>query len=308
MRGIEEDRAAGCLLGLAVGDALGTTLEFSRRDSYAPLTDIIGGGPFNLKPGQWTDDTSMALCLADSLIARDALDPGDLMDRFRAWRDDGHNSVTGNCFDIGNTTSTAISRYIRTGDPLAGDTDPHSGGNGAIMRLAPVPIRYRHDLAQAEAAAVLQSRTTHGAPECLESCRLMTQVLVRLLGGAAWEEAIALEAGQFDEANVRALAQGTWKGKERDQISSSGYVIHTLEAALWAVHSTASFRGAALLAVNLGDDADTVGAVTGQLAGARYGLAGIPPAWLEVLAWREELMTRVRQLTGGAAASVSSPR
>jgi ADP-ribosyl-[dinitrogen reductase] hydrolase len=250
----------------------------------------------------------MALCLADSLVARDALDPGDLMDRFRAWRDNGHNSVTGDCFDIGNTTSAAISRYIRTGDPLAGDTDPDSAGNGAIMRLAPVPIRYRHDLAQAEAAAVLQSRTTHGALECLESCRLMTQVLVRLLGGAAWQEAVSLDAGQFDGPRVQALAQGRWKAKTRKQIRSSGYVIDTLEAALWAVHSTASFREAVLLAANLGGDADTVGAVTGQLAGARYGLAGIPPTWLDVLAWREELMARVRQLMGVATASVSSPR
>jgi ADP-ribosyl-[dinitrogen reductase] hydrolase len=308
LREIEEDRAAGCLLGLAVGDALGTTLEFRRRDSYEPLTDIVGGGPFGLEPGQWTDDTSMALCLADSLIEHGAPDPRDLMDRFRAWRDGGHNSVTGHCFDIGGTTSAAISRYIRTGDPLAGSTDRDSAGNGSIMRLAPVPIRYRHDPAQAEAAAVLQSRTTHGAPECLDSGRLMTQVLVRLLNGAAWEDAVALDAAQFSESRVQALAQGAWKGKERKEIASSGYVIHTLEAALWAVHCTANFRDAALLAVNLGDDADTVGAVAGQLAGARYGLAGIPQEWLDVLAWREELIRRVRQLMDVATATASSPR
>ena len=137
-----QDRALGCLLGLAVGDALGTTLEFARRDSRPAVTDMVGGGPFGLPPGAWTDDTSMALCLAESLLAHGRVDPHDLMTRFVRWYRDGHNSVTGTCFDIGGATRAALERFLRTGDPLAGSTDPRSAGNGSIMRLAPVPLAY----------------------------------------------------------------------------------------------------------------------------------------------------------------------
>ncbi|MGC2412165.1 MAG: ADP-ribosylglycohydrolase family protein [Stellaceae bacterium] len=143
------DRALGCLLGLAVGDALGTTLEFERRDVRPLLTDLIGGGPFGLKPGEWTDDTSLALCLADSLIACGGLDQRDLMSRFVRWWREGENSHNGRCFDVGITTRQALSRFVRTGDPVAGSTDPNAAGNGSIMRLAPVVLRWVNEPAQA---------------------------------------------------------------------------------------------------------------------------------------------------------------
>jgi ADP-ribosyl-[dinitrogen reductase] hydrolase len=290
------DRAAGCLVGLAVGDALGTTLEFKPRDTYTHLTDIVGGGPFRLKAGEWTDDTSMALCLADSLLERRRLDPLDLMQRFRRWRDEGHNAVNGRCFDIGITTGQAIDVYVATGNPLAGSIDGKAAGNGSIMRLAPVPIFYADDIQAAEAAAILQSRTTHGATECLDSCRLMTRILVALLEGRPWTRAIEVDPNLFAAARVKALASGTWQGRGRSQIKSSGYVIDTLEAALWAVDSTDDFASAVLLAVNLGGDADTVGAVTGQFAGARYGLTGIPLAWREKLAWYDRIAAQAQTL------------
>jgi ADP-ribosyl-[dinitrogen reductase] hydrolase len=283
-------------VGLAVGDALGTTLEFKPRDSYTHVTDIVGGGPFGLNAGEWTDDTSMALCLADSLLERRALDPADLMERFRRWRDEGHNSVNGRCFDIGITTSQSIGRYVRTRNPLAGSTDPGAAGNGSIMRLAPVPIFHGTDVDAAEAAAVLQSRTTHGSAECVESCRLMTRILVALLNGEPWDRAIAVDAGLFAAPKVKAIAGGDWKAKTRAAIKSSGYVIDTLEAALWAVDTTGDFAGALLLAVNLGGDADTVGAVTGQFAGARYGLLGIPEAWRAQLAWHDRIVALAQAL------------
>ena len=136
------DRARGALLGLAVGDALGTTLEFTAKDSSAPLTDMVGGGPFRLKPGEWTDDTSMALALAESLLANPDLDEEDLMTRFCAWAEEGTYSHTGRCFDIGMTVRSALSDFRRTGNPVAGSRDPRSAGNGSLMRLAPVPIRF----------------------------------------------------------------------------------------------------------------------------------------------------------------------
>lgn len=293
-----EDRAVGCFLGLAIGDAVGTTLEFKARDTYEHITDMVGGGPFKLKPGQWTDDTSMALCLAESLLEKGELDPADLMDRFRRWRDEGHNSVTGKCFDIGITTTQAISRYVKNGNPLAGSTDANTAGNGSIMRLAPVPIFFRRDGQAAEEAAVTQSKTTHGALECLDSCRLMTRILVALLDGSPWSDAVTSDP-KLKASKVAALAGGSWKGKSRKQIKSTGYVIDTLEAALWAVDSTNNFQDAILLAVNLGNDADTVGAVAGQFAGARYGQAGIPDRWLESLAWLPTLKKLGANLAAG---------
>lgn len=131
-------RAIGALVGLAVGDAVGTTLEFTRRDSYPRLTDMIGGGPFWLKPGEWTDDTAMALALADSLAERGQLDPADLMDRFLAWWREGRYSCTGTCFDIGITTRSALGRFEQNGEPFAGSESPDAAGNGSLMRLSPV--------------------------------------------------------------------------------------------------------------------------------------------------------------------------
>lgn len=285
-----KDRAVGALVGLAVGDALGTTLEFEERDSVPRVTDLVGGGPFRLAAGQWTDDTSMALCLADSLVeggAERGLDPGDLMRRFVRWWKDGENSATGHCFDIGGTTAAALARFERTGEPLAGSADPRSAGNGSLMRLSPVAVRWWNDLPAARAAARLQSRTTHGAEEAVEACAWFAELLVEAIGGAPADT--VLRPRNRSGGGVAAIAAGSFREKTREEIASSGYVIHTLEAALWAVSRAESFREAVVEAVNLGDDADTVGAVTGQLAGALWGRSGIPGPWLAKLAWRERL-------------------
>ena len=289
------DRAQGALIGLALGDALGTTLEFSTRDTLPPVTDLVGGGPFKLAPGQWTDDTSMALCLADSLLARNGLDARDLVGRFCRWHEEGYNSVTGHCFDIGVTTCEALRSYRTTGEPLSGSTDPRSAGNGSLMRMAPVAIRWWHDRAAAVAAARMQSRTTHGAPQAVEACALFAELLVEAIGGALKES--VLQAREWDgDAGVAAVAAGSWRSKARDDISSSGYVLHTLEAALWCVGRSESVAEALVLAANLGRDADTVGAVTGQLAGALWGVSGAPAAWLDKLAWRQQIETLAARL------------
>ena len=134
------ERFSGCLLGLAIGDTVGTTLEFKRPGSFEPLTDMVGGGPFRLKPGQWTDDTSMALCLAASLIECRGFDARDQMERYVRWWREGYMSSTGHCFDIGNTTAEALGIFQRTRDPFAGSTDLDKAGNGSLMRPAPVPM------------------------------------------------------------------------------------------------------------------------------------------------------------------------
>lgn len=289
-----EDRARSAFLGLAVGDALGATLEFEPRDTHPLHTEMLGGGPFNLKPGQWTDDTSMALALAESLIAHPDFDPTDLMRRFVAWAEGGAYSCTGTCFDIGLTTRQALSRFMRTGDPFAGSTAPDTAGNGSLMRVAPVALRALDDEARAVQIARDQSRTTHAAAEAVEACDLFVRMLREAIEGAGKD---ALRSRPWDgTARIRDIAAGTWRGKARSQIKSSGYVIDTLEAALWCTDQAAGFEEALVLAVNLAGDADTVGAVTGQIAGAVFGASAIPQRWLEPLAWREQLETLATQL------------
>ena len=177
------DRARGAFIGLAIGDALGTTLEFAKRDSLPVHTEMTGGGPFSLAAGIWTDDTSMALCLSDSLIAKGEVEPADLTPRFLHWWRDGENSATGECFDIGSATAAALEKFEQSGDPLSGDPSPSAAGNGSLMRLAPVAIFHCDDKKAAMSAARLQSRTTHDSPECLEAWRGLRRPSSR---GNAW--------------------------------------------------------------------------------------------------------------------------
>lgn len=285
-----EDRALGCLVGLAVGDAVGTTLEFSARDSVAPLTDMVGGGPFALEPGQWTDDTAMALALADSLAARPHFDADDLMRRFVRWWREGDYSCTGTCFDIGVTTQQALARYEATGEPCSGSADERSAGNGSLMRLAPVAL-----LGAAggdwRRIARAQSATTHATPACLDACEHFAALLIETIGGGT---PAPRPVNAVPE--IAAIVAGGWIGKARREICSSGYVAHSLEAALWCVSETGTYRDAVLLAANLGDDADTTAAIAGQLAGALYGLSGIPPEWRTRLAWGERIEAAGRAL------------
>jgi ADP-ribosyl-[dinitrogen reductase] hydrolase len=292
------DRAVGALVGLAVGDALGTALEFSERDTDDPLTGMVGGGPFNLRPGEWTDDTAMALCLADSLIASRRLDQRDLIARFVRWWRTGENSCTGSCFDIGGTTHRALAVFERTGNPVAGSTSPRSAGNGSLMRLAPVASYWHDDRGTAEAAARGQSATTHGASAAVEACAYFVHLLIDAIEGRPKDEVLRARAWPPDR-DVDRIARGSWRSKSRTEISSSGYVIDTLEAAIWCVAQSSSFRDAALLAANLADDADTVAAVTGQLAGALWGVSGLPPEWTKALAWAEHIVALGEKLAVG---------
>ncbi|MFN3889563.1 MAG: ADP-ribosylglycohydrolase family protein [Beijerinckiaceae bacterium] len=283
-----QDRACGALLGLAAGDAVGTTLEFLPRDDRASrLTDMVGGGPFNLNPGEWTDDTAMALALADSLL-QEGFDPKDLMDRFVLWRDHGKYSCTGNCFDVGITVASALDRYMATGNPIAGSTDPFKAGNGSLMRLAPVAIKYWNNAEARRAIASLQCRTTHGAAEVVEACILFADILAEAIAGAPRNEVLRPRAGDYS-GKISDIAAGGWRGKSRSAIRGSGYVVHSLEAALWCVGRTDNFRDAVLLAANLQEDADTTAAITGQLAGALYGAESIPAEWTSKLAGAEKI-------------------
>ena len=267
------DRFGGCLLGLAVGDALGTTLEFRSPGSFDPIDDMVGGGPFRLEPGCWTDDTSMALCLAVSLTEKGEFDPGDQMERYVRWWREGYMSPTGTCFDIGITVQNALSSFERTGEPYAGSTDPYSAGNGSLMRLAPVPMFYASRPDEAISRCADSSRTTHGAEEAVDACRYFGGLVVGALGGV--DKATLLSPsyspvqGLWERSplatKVAEIADGSFKRREPPDIKGLGYVIPSLEAALWAFHRSRDFRDGALRAVNLGDDADTTGQSTGRL-------------------------------------------
>ncbi len=306
------DRFRGCLLGLAAGDALGTTLEFEPPGTFTPIDDMIGGGPFRLQPGQWTDDMSMALCLAASLIERGGFDAKDQMQRYVSWWKDGYLSSTGSCFDIGNTVSDALSRFIRTGEPYAGSTDPMSAGNGSLMRLAAAPMYYAGDAAEAIDRGAESSRTTHGTKEAVDTCRYFSGLLVGALKGVDKETLLAARycpvEGHWGRSplaeKISAIADGSFKDKEPPEIKGKGYVVDALEAALWAFHKSQDFREGALLAVNLGDDADTTGAIYGQIAGAYYGAEAIPAEWRERLTMTTEIASMADSLYDHARQSL----
>ena len=296
------NRSRGSLLGLAIGDAVGTTVEFLQRGTFSPVTELTGGGPFHLEPGQWTDDTSMALCLATSLVECGGFDPDDQMSRYCRWMNDGYFSSTGTCFDIGTTVQSALLRYQRDASAFAGSTDEHTAGNGCIMRLAPIPIFFFPDIDKVEHFAAESSRITHGATECVDACRLFSRMLCCTLLGRSKNEILLGEADSFTGAErITAIARGDYRSKDESEIRGDGYVVNSLEAALWSFARTDNYRDAVLTAVNLGDDADTTAAVCGQLAGAHYGETGIPPEWLDRLTMREEIALLAEQLSARAA-------
>lgn len=285
-------RFRGSLLGLAIGDALGTTLEFSQRDSLPAVTDIVGGGPFKLKPGEWTDDTSMAICLAHSLIRKEYSNPKDQMDLYMLWWQKGVFSSNGRCFDIGNTVMDALARYQTTGQANSGSTDPMSAGNGSLMRLAPVALFYFSNIDECVKQCGSSSLTTHGAKEAVDSCRYFGALLHGAIRGeskaALVDKLYEPRLGFWDEnplaPSIINVANNI-KGKTRNEIKSTGYVVDSLEAAIWAFRNSNSFEEGMILAVNLAGDADTIGAIYGQLAGAFYGEYQITPRWIRKLSY-----------------------
>lgn len=286
------ERYRGGLLGLAAGDAVGTTLEFKPPGSFVPISDMVGGGPFRLVPGQWTDDTSMALCLAESLIECRGMDLVNQLARYVRWYREGYLSSTGHCFDIGNTVREALLRFERTRAPYCGSTDPMTAGNGSIMRLAPVSLAYAQRPREAMEKCAESSRTTHGAVAAVDACRYLGGLLVGAVSGASKEELLSERYSPVPRywaqsplvPEIDEIARGSFKRRQPPKIQGTGYVVRSLEAALWAFYRGDSFREGCLLAVNLGDDADTTGAIYGQLAGVFYGERGIPESWRSRLA------------------------
>ncbi len=292
----KKDRCRGALIGLAVGDSLGAAVEFMAPGSFEPVTCYRSGGPHRLNSGEFTDDTSLALALADS-IAKAGWDLNDQAERYVEWMKHGKYSVNGTCFDIGYTTRMALSNYLDDKNALAsGDTSERASGNGSIMRLAPVPIRYHghypNNIPELAKLAEESSLVTHASEQCLSASRYMALVLSALIHGEdrnkvlspTWGPLMELHAAKPLHPLILAVAHGSFREKQPPTIRGSGWVVESLEAALWAFHDAKDFEEAVLRAVNLGDDADTTGAVCGQFAGAFWGEAGIPASLRKGLA------------------------
>jgi ADP-ribosyl-[dinitrogen reductase] hydrolase len=294
------DRSVGALVGLAVGDALGAPAEGKARDSYARLSDFAPSPEHGLAAGEWTDDTAMAICLAESLLAYPDLDARDLLGRFLRWYRRGENSCAGAGVGISAATRATLEGFERSGRCDAA-ADIGNAGNGCIMRLAPVAIRHRHAAEAARRVAERQACTTHTAAEAVAASAALADILVAALATAD-RARVAQAAAGASHKTLTAIAGGSYRTRTRDEISSAPRAGATLEAALWCVFRTSSFEDALLEAVNLGGDTDTIGAVTGQIAGALYGAAAIPTRWTEGLHAHRRLADLATRLHAAAAA------
>lgn len=274
-----KDRAIGCFIGLAIGDALGAPVEFKEPGEFEPIFDYRAGGAFRLEKGYWTDDTSMALCLADSIIERNEINEIDIILRFCRWYKDGENSSKGRCFDIGNQTRKVLDIFMKTKEYTKAKNDFFLSGNGCVMRLAPVAVRWYNNQELLTKNSRLQSIITHGATGCLDAC----EELATLLGSAIRGENV------IDGLKEFSILQN-------NTVPNTGFITDTMIAAKWAVGATNNFEDAVLAAANLGGDADTIAAVAGQIAGSIYGLSSIREDWITGLYDYEHLLEIANKL------------
>lgn len=282
----------GSILGLAIGDALGAPVEFEARGSFEVVTKMRAGGPFNLKKGQWTDDTSLALCIAQSLIENKNFIAADVMKRFHAWYREGYMSCTGHCFDIGNTTKASIMRYETHGEFFGGRSED-TPANGSLMRLAPIPLYFHQNLSDTLKFSEESSRITHASQISIDACKALALLIHRALLDYSKDEILEYKKNDLNLVpEIAEVLMGSYREKTRDEIKATGLARDCLEAALWAFYHSENFNDGVISAVNLGEDSDTVGAVFGQLAGAFYGLENISSDFLSDL-WDGELLKDV---------------
>jgi ADP-ribosyl-[dinitrogen reductase] hydrolase len=299
------DRARGALLGLACGDALGRPVEFRSadeiRDQHGRVTELLANGTHGQPAGTITDDTEMALCIARSLVDRGSFAPTDVADRFVAWYESGP-------FDIGLMTADAV-RNLQDGIPWdeAGRRvwqnrpEGSNAGNGSVMRCVPYALAFVDDDASLDRASRRSSAITHADPRCTAGCALLNRVVAGLVRDDASDPLdvlqSALDATELPDELRDALAPVA-TGRRPRPLRSSGYVVHTLQTALWLGLTADSAEEAVVDAVALGNDTDTVAAVTGAVVGARFGADALPERWLGGIPEREELTSLATTLVG----------
>jgi ADP-ribosylglycohydrolase len=290
---------ASLLLGVAVGDALGVPVEFRPRGSFR-VTDMQGYGTYTQPPGTWSDDTSLTLCLAESLSR--GFNPRDIARNFVKWRDEGAFTAWGEVFDIGSATAKAIARLKEGVAPEdAGCVGENENGNGSLMRIAPL-VFYLDGKPESERFKAVKtvSSITHAHAWSVTACFIYCEYLLKLLDGKDKKAAYAELQSDFRAGcpylhdnplyKFARILQADISALPETAIKSGGFVIDTLEAALWCFLNTENYPDAVLKAVNLGEDTDTTAAVTGALAGLAYGQSDIPPGWLKTLAAYEEII------------------
>jgi len=299
---VNRDKIMGGLWGAIVGDALGVPVEFQSRAERKkdPVTGMRGKGTFNLPAGSWSDDSSLMLCTVEGLLG--GLDTGNISRLFVRWLKDGYWTPFGYAFDVGHTTAKAIKMIDSGIEPeLAGGNEERDNGNGSLMRILPVGIRYA-DLPVAELLANVHkaSSLTHRHSRSQMACGFYCLMTNPLLKGATPQDAYLYAVKQFKEnyakcpyayefAHFERILSGDVGSLPERKIKSSGYVIYTLEASIWCLLNSHSFSEAVLKAVNLGEDTDTTGIVTGGLAGIYYGLEAIPQEWLDTIVRKDEI-------------------
>jgi ADP-ribosylglycohydrolase len=296
------ERFQGALMGLAVGDALAAHTQFRKPGSFAPVGDLLGGGPFDLPRGAWTDDTAMALLLAESLLEQDGFDAQDQVQRFARWQREGYGSATGQCVGIAANVARALATAQYKRKPFAGSHDPEQLDKEGLSRVAPVVMFYFADAAAAVARAVEATRITAQAPMVLDCVRLLAAMLHQALAGRDKPAILRPPRDIWFKSNTRlevlAIYEGSYTRRSPPEITGGGHIVQALEAALWAFHSSDSFREGALLAANLGHDSDVVTTVYGALAGAHHGVSAIPGIWRNSLIKQEVVIeTADRVLT-----------
>lgn len=269
------DHIAGAFVGLAIGDALGAPVEFADRGTFEPVTSYRSGGRFNLPAGAWTDDTAMALCLAQSLIEQKTLDNKDLLNKFCDWAENGTNTSTGVAVGIGQNTLRVLGDFRRNGYLEALPFGTKNDGNGSLMRLAPVACFAKDNVEEALALASVQSRATHASRHAEQCCQILSELLCHLINGKPLMWAMEQANNKLRNHEISMMMCRNIVEESECDIQSGGYVIDTLHAALWSTLTTDNFKSAVLRACNLGDDADTTAAVAGQIAGAMYGYSNI---------------------------------
>ncbi len=284
------ERFQGAMQGLAIGDALAAATQFRRPGSFAAVGDLLGGGPFDLPRGAWSDDTAMALCLAESLTERDSFDAADQLARYTRWQREGYLSATGQCLGITAATARALAAAEWRGRPLSESSDPAALESEPLSRVAPIVMHFFATPEEAVALAADAARLTSQSPLVLDACRLLAAMLHAALRGEPREHVLAPDRAVFGAHPLREpvaaiLTRGI--GANYQPPAADGGALAVLELARWCLAGSANFRDGALRAVNLGGHSDVIGAVYGQLAGAHYGVAGIPRAWRQALAQSE---------------------
>jgi len=292
----KQENYLGGFLGLAVGDALGAPVEFLKRGSYEFVSEFQSGGPFQLEKGMWTDDTILSLILSENLNKYRKLEPKKIMKGFYSWWQNGYMSPTGVCFDIGNTTKSALMRFQKNNQAFSGvETDPPS--NGAIMRLLPINLFFQSSLKESRDNAILMTKLTHGPQECIEASVILNYVLYFILEGKSKEEIFKFT--HFDhplKTRLEVLLRGDFLKKSYEEISGAGNAFETLESALYLFYHSKNFLDGLILGVNIGDDTDTVGAVYGQLAGTYFGVNNIPEKFINQLYNKEKIIHEAEEL------------